>query len=46
MICRRSDRDVDVDNGLRGTVRHLDRHRVVIETDAHLIRELPGGLRG
>jgi hypothetical protein len=43
VICRRNDRDVDVDNGMRGTVRHVDQDRVVIETDAHLVRELPAG---
>jgi hypothetical protein len=43
VICRLNDRDVDVDNGMRGTVRHVDRDRVVIETDAHLVRELPAG---
>jgi conjugative relaxase-like TrwC/TraI family protein len=43
VICRRNDRDVDVDNGMRGTVRHVDGDRVVIETDAHLTRELPAG---
>jgi hypothetical protein len=43
VICRRNDRDVDVDNGMRGTVRHVDGDRVVIETDAHLVRELPAG---
>jgi conjugative relaxase-like TrwC/TraI family protein len=41
VICRRNDTLLDVDNGTRGTVRHLDEHRVVIETDSHLIRELP-----
>jgi hypothetical protein len=41
VICRRNDALLDVDNGTRGTVRHLDEHRVVIETDSHLIRELP-----
>jgi conjugative relaxase-like TrwC/TraI family protein len=41
VICRRNDSLLDVDNGTRGTVRHLDEHRVVIETDSHLIRELP-----
>jgi conjugative relaxase-like TrwC/TraI family protein len=41
MICRRNDRLLDVDNGTRGTVRHLDPDRVVIETDSHLTRELP-----
>ena len=41
VICRRNDGLLDVDNGTRGTVRHLDEHRVVIETDSHLIRELP-----
>ena len=34
VICRRNDRLIDVDNGTRGTVRHLDEDRVVIETDA------------
>jgi len=41
VICRRNDTLLDVDNGTRGTVRHLDEHRVVIETDSRLIRELP-----
>ncbi len=41
VICRRNDALLDVDNGTRGTVRHLDEHRVVIETDSRLIRELP-----
>jgi ATP-dependent exoDNAse (exonuclease V) alpha subunit len=41
VICRRNDSLLDVDNGTRGTVRHLDEHRVVIETDSRLIRELP-----
>ena len=41
VICRRNDALLDVDNGTRGTVRHLDEHRVVIETDGRLIRELP-----
>ena len=41
VICRRNDALLDVDNGTRGTVRQLDEHRVVIETDSHLIRELP-----
>ena len=41
VICRRNDALLDVDNGTRGTVRHLDEHRVVIETDSHLVRELP-----
>jgi len=41
VICRRNDRIVDVDNGMRGTVRHIDDHRVVIDTDSGLVRELP-----
>ena len=41
VICRRNDTRVDVDNGMRGTVRHLDRDRVVIDTDAGLVRALP-----
>ena len=36
VICRRNDALLDVDNGTRGTVRHLDEHRVVIETDSRL----------
>ena len=43
VICRRNDRLLDVDNGTRGTVRHLDEDRVVIETDSRLVRELPAG---
>jgi conjugative relaxase-like TrwC/TraI family protein len=41
VICRRNDRLLDLDNGTRGTVRHLDEDRVVIETDSRLVRELP-----
>jgi hypothetical protein len=41
VICRRNDALLDVDNGTRGTVRDLDEHRVVIETDSRLVRELP-----
>jgi hypothetical protein len=41
VICRRNDRRHDVDNGMRGTVRHLDQERVVIDTDSGLVRELP-----
>ncbi len=41
VICRRNDRLIDVDNGMRGTVRHLDDDRVVIDTDTGLVRELP-----
>ncbi len=41
VICRRNDGALDVDNGTRGTVRHLDRDRVVLETDSRLVRELP-----
>jgi hypothetical protein len=43
VICRNNDRDLDVDNGTRGTVRHLDYDQITIETDAHLIRSLPAG---
>ena len=43
VICRRNDREVDVDNGTRGTVRAAHRTKVVIETDGHTIRELPAG---
>ena len=41
VICRRNDRLLDLDNGTRGTVRHLDENKVVIETDSRLVRELP-----
>jgi AAA domain len=41
VICRRNDGRLDVDNGMRGTVRHLDPDRVVIDTDGGLVRELP-----
>ncbi len=41
VICRRNDRLVDVDNGTRGTVRVALEDRVVIETDAGSVRELP-----
>jgi conjugative relaxase-like TrwC/TraI family protein len=43
VICRNNERDLDIDNGTRGTVRHIHDRGVVIETDAHLIRELPVG---
>jgi len=42
VICRHNDRALDVDNGMRGTVRHLDADRVVIDTDSGLVRELSG----
>jgi conjugative relaxase-like TrwC/TraI family protein len=42
VICRRNDRELDVDNGMRGTVRHLDADRVVIDTDSGIVRELTG----
>jgi conjugative relaxase-like TrwC/TraI family protein len=41
VICRNNDRDLDVDNGTRGTVCQLDERQVTIETDAHLARTLP-----
>jgi conjugative relaxase-like TrwC/TraI family protein len=41
VICRRNDSLLDLDNGTRGTVRHADEHRVVIDTDSGLVRELP-----
>jgi AAA domain len=40
VICRRNDRELDVDNGMRGTVHYLDGDRVVIDTDSGLVREL------
>ena len=43
VICRRNDLAVDVDNGTRGTVRAVDRERVVVETDAGTVRALPAG---
>jgi len=43
VICRRNDVDVDVDNGTRGTVRATHEDRIVVETDAGTIRELPAG---
>jgi hypothetical protein len=43
VICRNNERDLDIDNGTRGTIRHLDERGIVIETDAHLLRELPAG---
>ena len=42
VICRRNDRLIDVDNGMRGSVRQVDGDRVVIDTDSRLVRELPG----
>jgi conjugative relaxase-like TrwC/TraI family protein len=41
VICRRNEREVDVDNGTRGTVRAVHRAKIVIETDARTVRELP-----
>ncbi len=41
VICRRNDGQLDVDNGMRGTVRHLHPDKVVIDTDGGLVRELP-----
>jgi conjugative relaxase-like TrwC/TraI family protein len=43
VICRNNERDLDVDNGTRGTVRHVTPQGIVIETDAHTTRELPAG---
>jgi conjugative relaxase-like TrwC/TraI family protein len=43
VICRHNDYDLDVDNGLRGTIRDVRRDGIVIESDARLIRELPAG---
>ena len=41
VICRCNERDLDVDNGTRGIVRHADRRGVVLETDAHTKWHLP-----
>ena len=43
VICRNNERDLDVDNGTRGTVRVVQASGIVIETDAHLVRDLPAG---
>ena len=40
VICRRNDRQADVDNGTRGTVRAADEVGIVIETDAGSVRRL------
>jgi hypothetical protein len=40
-ICRRNDSRIEVDNGMRGTVLHLESDRVVIETDRGVTREVP-----
>ena len=41
VICRHNDARVGVDNGTRGTVRHVDAINVVLETDSGAVRELP-----
>ena len=41
VICRHNDARVGVDNGTRGTVRHVDAISVVLETDSGVVRELP-----
>jgi conjugative relaxase-like TrwC/TraI family protein len=41
VICRDNDARVGVDNGTRGTVRHVDSAKVVLETDSGAVRELP-----
>jgi conjugative relaxase-like TrwC/TraI family protein len=43
VICRNNDARVQVDNGTRGTVRHVTPAGVVLETDAGAVRELPAG---
>jgi conjugative relaxase-like TrwC/TraI family protein len=43
VICRNNERDLDVDNGTRGTVRQVAPQGIVIETEAHLVRKLPAG---
>jgi conjugative relaxase-like TrwC/TraI family protein len=43
VICRNNEHDLDIDNGTRGALRHVDERGIVIETDAHLVRELPAG---
>ncbi|MGO9972695.1 MAG: MobF family relaxase [Solirubrobacteraceae bacterium] len=41
VICRDNDARVGVDNGTRGTVRHVDSAKAVLETDSGAVRELP-----
>jgi hypothetical protein len=41
VICRHNDARVGVDNGTRGTVRHVDAINVVLETDSGVVRALP-----
>jgi hypothetical protein len=41
VICRNNDARIGVDNGTRGTVRHVDDARIVLETDSGVVRELP-----
>jgi hypothetical protein len=41
VICRDNDARVGVDNGTRGTVRHVDGGKVMLETDSGAVRELP-----
>jgi len=43
VICRRNDVDIDVDNGTRATVRAALEDRIVIETDAGIVRDIPAG---
>ena len=43
VICRDNDARVQVDNGTRGTARHVTRAGVVLETDSGAIRDLPAG---
>ncbi|MHB8659595.1 MAG: MobF family relaxase [Solirubrobacteraceae bacterium] len=42
VICRNNDARVGVDNGTRGTVRHVDGGGLMLETDSGAVRELPG----
>ena len=42
LICRSNDPSLDVDNGMRATAVVVEPFRVIVETDAGLIRELPG----
>jgi conjugative relaxase-like TrwC/TraI family protein len=43
VICRHNDYDLGVDNGLRGTVRHVGRGGIVLKSDAWAVYELPAG---
>lgn len=41
VICRRNDKRLDVDNGMRATIVRVEEDRVVMEADGGALRELP-----